>query len=242
MALPNLSIGAGHMFKQEVSSPPTHHRLVNVPHSGNMPSRLVQCSLKEEPISTSQSNKGNHSPTLDALDLTSDEVARFPESGNSEEAILGPKTFTGSVSRDGTPTADFYHNNSHQSQPLSFSSSHPNLSAIDKNDNDASCSSEVGDNSSNKSHKIIIPLQNQSSSSSLVSRKDSQELVMVDEAANAAATGSKFQYVLNASTSIATKVTFKFNSYNSTFLTTLNVRDCYHKFTKNIFTLPKHQM
>jgi len=216
MALPNLSIGAGQMFKQEVSSPPTHHRLVNVPHSGNMPSRLVQCSLKEEPLSnttTSQGNKGNRSPTLDALDLTSDEVARF-SGGTSDEAILGPKTFTGSVSRDGTPTtADFYHNNSHQGQQISFSSSHPNLSAIGKNDNDASCSSDVGDNS-NKSQKIIIPLQNQSSSSSLVSRKDSQELVMVDEAGNAAATGSKFQYVLNASTSIATKVTFLFKPCN----------------------------
>jgi hypothetical protein len=52
MALPNLSIGTGHMFKQEVSSPPTHHRLMNVPFSViPTPSRLVQCSMKEEPIS-----------------------------------------------------------------------------------------------------------------------------------------------------------------------------------------------
>ena len=221
MALPNLSIGTGHMFKQEVSSPPTHHRLVNISHTST-PSRLVQCSLKEEPISnltatTSISNKGNHSPSLDALDLSSDEAARFPES-DSEDAILGPKTFTGSVShegsRNGTPTAGFYQSGSNlqQTQPLSFSganlsSSHPNLSTIGKSVNDASCSNIMGggDNSI-KSQKIIIPLQNQSSSSSLVSRKDSQELVPVDVAGNAAATGSKFQYVLNASTSIATKV------------------------------------
>ena len=52
MALPNLSIGTGQMFKQEVSSPPTHHRLMNAPHSVvSIPSRLVQCSLKEEPLS-----------------------------------------------------------------------------------------------------------------------------------------------------------------------------------------------
>jgi len=224
MALPNLSIGTGHMFKQEVSSPPTHHRLVNISHTST-PSRLVQCSLKEEPISnltttTSRSNKGNHSPSLDALDLSSDEAARFPES-DSEDAILGPKTFVGSVSQDGsrngTPTVGFYQNGSNlqQTQTLSFSganlsSSHPNLTTIGKNVNDTSCSNMmgVGDNS-NKSHKIIIPVQNQSSSSSLVSRKDSQELVPVDIAGNAAATGSKFQYVLNASTSIATKVQLK---------------------------------
>jgi len=34
-----------------------------------------------------------------ALDLSSDEAAHFPESDASEDAILGPKTFAGSVSR-----------------------------------------------------------------------------------------------------------------------------------------------
>ena len=210
MALPNLSIGTGHMFKQEVSSPPTQHR---IPHSIT-PSRLVQCSLKEEPISnltsTSKSNPNNRSsPNLDALDLSSDEAARFPESDNSEEAILGPKTFAGSVSRDGsrngTPTAGFYQSNSNPHQPLNFcganlSSSHPNLTTIGtKNECDPLSMGMLSNDNSNKSHKVILPLQ--ASTSSLASRKDSQELV-VDEAS----LENKFQYALNASTSIATKV------------------------------------
>ncbi len=209
MALPNLSIGTGHMFKQEVSSPPTHHR---TPHSIT-PSRLVQCSLKEEPVSnltsTSKSNINTSSSNLDALDLSSDEAARFPESDNSEEAILGPKTFTGSVSRDGsrngTPTAGFYHSSGSSHQPLSFcganlSSSHPNLTTIGtKNECDPLSMGVLSNDNSNKSHKVILPLQ--ASTSSLVSRKDSQELV-VDETS----LENRFQYVLNASTSIATKV------------------------------------
>ena len=216
MALPNLSIGPGHMFKQEVSSPPTQHRVPILPH-GITPSRLVQCSLKEEPLSNltanSQSSKGgqnNHnrsSPNLDALDLSSDEAARFPESDNSEEAILGPKTFTGSVSRDGsrngTPTTGFYHHSSSSNphQTLSFnaggnlSSSHPNLTTIG-----AKSEADVLANvlSLDKGLKLSAL---QASTSSLVSRKDSLELIVDDGSGE-----HKFQYVLNASTSIATKV------------------------------------
>ena len=211
MALPNLSIGNGHMFKQEVSSPPTQHRVL---HSIT-PSRLVQCSLKEEPISNltaiSQSSKGGNgntrsSPNLDALDLSSDEAARFPESDNSEEAILGPKTFTGSVSRDesrnGTPTAGFYHSsnsNPHQTvsySGVSLSSSHPNLSTIGTKSECDSLSNVIAIDRGLK----VTALQ--TSTSSLVSRKDSLELIVDDGSCG----DQKFQYILNASTSIATKV------------------------------------
>ncbi len=50
-------------------------------------------------------------------DLSSDEAAHFPDSEESEEAVIvGPKTFTGSVSRGGTPAVSFH--------PLATSNSH----------------------------------------------------------------------------------------------------------------------
>ncbi len=83
-------------------------------------------------------------------------------------------------------------------QQLNFSianlgSSHPNLATVEKTED----SDDVTNSRNGNGLKMI---QTQSSSSSLVSRKDSQEKVQDS------GPGPKIQTILNAATSIATKV------------------------------------
>ena len=77
-------------------------------------------TVKYENVFMFRNHKGgSHSPTLDALDLSSDEQPPFPENDNSEDTILGSKVFSAndaSGSRNGTLSNEIYLVNSNSSR------------------------------------------------------------------------------------------------------------------------------
>jgi transcription factor CP2-like protein len=150
-ALPNLSISSSQIFKQEIPSP-TRQILSNSNSKSNNNEGCKQDKLDK---------------TYGALDLSNDE-AFLPDSnddGSGEKESPGPMTFTGSVSRDSTPSLDFSQKFTSTSSSLSkpqpsgskysvkLSASNPNLSAASTT---ASSSVEAA---ANKSHKVILQQQ-----------------------------------------------------------------------------------
>eukprot|EP00095_Tigriopus_kingsejongensis_P001080 maker-scaffold1123_size61443-snap-gene-0.27 protein:Tk01080 transcript:maker-scaffold1123_size61443-snap-gene-0.27-mRNA-1 annotation:"hypothetical protein DAPPUDRAFT_306508" len=235
LALPNLSISSSHIFKSD-HSPPLHR-------------------FKEEPHSSSNSRTPQN---FGALDLSNDE-AHLPDSPEgSEEVVKGPKTFTGSVSRDasrdGTPLtvmkaesidksinsfgkfinpseslgASVVGAGSNSSSGSNISNSNPNLSTAGVvatkqalvNSTAQKTPVQRRNSTSGRSHKIILPAQGGSVTPSgttphpAVVASSSTSGVHVTKIErmnnlNGATVGddvNRFQYILAASTSLATKL------------------------------------
>eukprot|EP00094_Tigriopus_californicus_P000582 TCALIF_00564-PA protein Name:"Similar to Ubp1 Upstream-binding protein 1 (Mus musculus)" AED:0.26 eAED:0.64 QI:0/-1/0/1/-1/1/1/0/921 len=237
LALPNLSISSSHIFKGD------HHG----DHSP--PGRF-----KEEPGSGSNSRAPQN---FGALDLSNDE-AHLPDSPDDSEIVVnGPKTFTGSVSRDGsrdgTPhgvlkTEGVVDKNisafgkfaaqnctvlagggSNSSSGSNLSSSNPNLAAsslLSQRLPSATKSSlERRNSTSGRSQKVILPLQTtkftgtipnpaMAASNGVVTSVSSSNIHVTkiekfENLNDTMAQGedlNRFQYILAASTSLATKL------------------------------------
>ena len=135
-ALPNLSISSSQYFKQE------------------MPSPAQVSSENQNELSGSGTESDKNKKNFGALDLSNDE-AYLPETNdNPNREDSGPMTFTGSVSRESTPSLNFSQQLNRLKQDKSYnvvnlSASNPNLSSVGD-----------GMQGSCKPQKIIIPLQN----------------------------------------------------------------------------------
>ena len=226
-ALPNLSISSSQIFKQEVPSPTHGQYQSGGNHSGGV--NVGYDDLKNEPISrtsstirTEEENKKN----MGALDLSNDE-AHLPDS--NEGAVQVVTSFAGSISRESTPsqlTSFAQHLNRMKPSTVTKESSHhvanvsvaynPNLSASNPNlstggNVDLASTSAAA---SLKSHKVILPLQQDQgpggpSQDNMKLEKRSYESIAINEIERSATNtsqASNFQYILAASTSIATKL------------------------------------
>ena len=225
-ALPNLSISSSQIFKQEIPSP-AHH----ITHH------------KDENTSNATESK-----SYGALDLSNDE-AHLPETDDgkiaddSEGGQAAVVTFTGSVSRESTPSLNF----SQRFKPLqektalqqpsyttgNLSASNPNLSS----------------NPNENSKKVILQPQTPSGKTSenptldnMKLEKRSYETIAVSELdsnggvsnATTATTLENFQYILAASTSIATKL-------NEPSITYLNQSQAYELRMKKLGDLSSYR-
>ena len=234
-ALPNLSISSSQIFKQEIPSP----------------ARLSANTSKvdHEQQSTSQEKTKNYG----ALDLSNDE-AHLPESDHDGKIVdeeggsAAVVTFTGSVSRESTPSLNF----SQRFKPLqetqqkiqtysasvNLSASNPNLSSTATTEN---------------SKKVILQPQTttaKEASSAILDNmkleKRSYETIAVSEieangSTNNPSTSSSslvslenFQYILAASTSIATK-------QNEPSITYLNQSQAYELRMKKLGDLSSYR-
>ncbi len=217
-ALPNLSISSSQIFKQEVTQHPHHHHHQDGGGAATIPGMAVRTTagLKQEVESAGQSNK-----SFGALDLSNDE-AHLPENAD-EVAGPGPVTFTGSVSREGTPSSlnfnqHFSKNRQHQQQQqqhlkniaMNLSSSNPNLSTtMVENHNPQQYGGGPGEAAApgvGGQHKVMLEQQQDN----MKLEKRSYETIAVsnelDGSLQQQQVVNNFQYILAASTSIATKL------------------------------------
>lgn len=150
-ALPNLSISSSQIFKQEIPSPAA----TGTPGQSGHSTQGRYSEMKHEGCGSSGENSRKN---YGALDLSNDE-AYLPESTeNPSEEDSGPMTFTGTVSRESTPSTQqltfsqqlgrFKQDKTHI---VNLSASNPNLSS---NSPDVNCAQS-------KPQKIIIPLHTQ---------------------------------------------------------------------------------
>ena len=225
-ALPNLSISSSQIFKQEVPSP-THGQY----HSGGNHTGGVNVGyddLKNEPISRSSTRTvGGEDESKKnmggALDLSNDE-AHLPDS--NEGAVQVVTSFAGSISRESTPsqlTSFAQHLNRMKptaASNLKESNHHANAVAYNPNLSASNPNLSTGGNidvastsaASLKSHKVILPLQQDQgpgpSQDNMKLEKRSYETIAINEIERSATNSSpsNFQYILAASTSIATKL------------------------------------
>ena len=218
-ALPNLSISSSQIFKQEIPSP-THNTGNSVNNRERSPNFE---SFKDEPLSNSRTTNKNYG----ALDLSNDE-AYLPETNENANAgdDSGPMSFKGSVSRESTPSLNFS-----QIGRLKQQSSLINAASSSNILHHSTNLSASNPNLSSTSHenlilppmktpqKVILPLHNDS----LKLEKRSYETLVLSDMenngqikslmeSNAKSNGiinvsndCNFQYILAASTSIATK-------------------------------------
>lgn len=247
-ALPNLSISSSQIFKQEVPSPSHHshqHKLQFKEEPLSNHNSHIEKPLNSISSSSSSKNK-SAAANFGALDLSNDE-AHLPESDNHSTCLSNNgqqqrQNFTGSVSRsgsrDGIPLNFQTHAatlQQHQKASINLSSSHPNLALAgisSPNNNSSSMNSAATDKTS---HKIILPLM---TASSLM--KGEQRFSLEAAAAIIAGQGqegstsnaeasatNRFQYILAASTSIATKL-------NESSITYLNQGQAYELRLKKL--------
>lgn len=216
-ALPNLSISSSHIFKQEVVggvTSPTHHH-----HGGHHPGifrendgNATDPILKTEPASRSASaaRSDEEKKNYGALDLSNDEAYlpdTNPEDRNQtdhESALPVVTSFAGSVSRESTPASinfshkikskDITNSSSSYGVPANLSASNPNLSST--NDNLV------------KGQKVILPLQQQSKDAMKLEKRSYETIAMgeLEQNGSNGTSASNFQYILAASTSLATKL------------------------------------
>ncbi len=193
LALPNLSISSGQMFKHEV---------VNA----NSPSaRAHEERCKEEPLSRESSTGANGSGTpqnFGALDLSNDE-AHLPDSATTIE--VGPKTFIGSVSKEKTKTQTVKSGGSEERCAEAVPGGRQRR-VSDDGDKRGSQKPSI-----NRSHKVILPLIGGATPVSAVAVAPPEHPVSSAKAEtldrlNETACGDKFQYILAAATSLATKI------------------------------------
>ena len=211
-ALPNLSISSSQIFKQEVPSPNHHFNQLNQPVVGG----CYEDQLKNEPVSRASTSRSDEDKkNYGALDLSNDE-AHLPDTNEdhrpqTEESLLPVVTsFAGSVSRESTPSMNNFSQHhavnkmkaKDNTSPSSYGVS-ANLSASNPN---LSSGNEVNA-AAVKSHKVILPLQQ--SKDTLKLEKRSYETIAMGEletSGNSCTNANNFQYILAASTSIATKL------------------------------------
>ena len=242
-ALPNLSISSSQIFKQEIPSP-AHL-------SGTNSTKVLDHHHSEQ-----QSNSGQEiTKNYGALDLSNDE-AHLPESDHDGKIVdeeggsTAVVTFTGSVSRESTPSLNFsqrfkplqplqqQETNQIQQQKVQSYTSAANLSASNPN-----LSSSSAENSTKKA-VILQPHQTKLTKDALDNmklEKRSYETIAVSEletnGSNAASLvpGETFQYILAASTSIATK-------QNEPSITYLNQSQAYELRMKKLGDLSSYRV
>ena len=246
-ALPNLSISSSQIFKQEIPSP-AHL-------SGTNSTKVLDHHHSERQSNGGQENTKNYG----ALDLSNDE-AHLPESDHDGKIIdeeggsTAVVTFTGSVSRESTPSLNFsqrfkplqplhqqQESSQIQQQKIQSYTSAANLSASNPN-----LSSSSADQNSTKKAVILQPHQNSKLTKDALDNmkleKRSYETIAVSEldtnGSNAASTVAPletFQYILAASTSIATK-------QNEPSITYLNQSQAYELRMKKLGDLSSYRV
>ncbi len=212
LALPNLSISSSQIFKQEMAAMSS----AAVDQQGHSASPAhTHKMLKDEPLSRPMSGEPEHrvSKNYGALDLSNEE-AHLPDSSNSAQALNGAqgrRDFIGSVSRESSMGA--------------INLDKKKVDRHEGKDSDRTDGGQV-----QVSRTTIPPLQSSSpqvpiavtSSSNAVSSRMAKEKASASNANGgngsssriekferlneAVACSDKFQYILAASTSLATKI------------------------------------
>ena len=236
LALPNLSISSSHIFNKDATQ--TAHLLLQQSSSSPpLPPPTAtavydaQRSFKDEPSSRSNSNSDiRHAVrqvNYGALDLSNDE-AHLPDDvahpGRSDDGA--PKTFTGSVSREGsrgtTPQVAAVTTKAEDKEKSASPVASTTKPTIGGRGGD--CTKETPErrstSGSRSSHKVILPLQSMPpppastgmapapavSGGEIKGKAKPVQVAKVERLNETTASEEpKFQYILVASTSIATK-------------------------------------
>ena len=227
-ALPNLSISSSQIFKQDLQH---HHQgLATVVKASGSPLKqeVLDISTTRSPASKDGGNK-----SYGALDLSNDE-AYLPggnSGGEGGEDNTGPVTFAGSVSRESTPSGTLtfnqhfsknphHHQLDQQQQQQQLKSYAMNLSSSNPNLSTTTLESQQ-QQGAGSSHKVLLqqsPVGDGAAAGggqrprvdSMKVEKRSYETIATGDMDNLGGSSSQlinnFQYILAASTSIATKL------------------------------------